>query len=159
VTCDDALVALVLSEGRDAAATAHVERCPECRADAGTAARLARALAGYTVAPPPAGRAERTLSVATPLLARRATRARVPWGTIWRALAVGLLPLPLLIALDTALGRAAHGFLRTVLPDAVSTYLVLSWAALLALLFALAYGAVPLLAHGGVDDPLKDAHA
>jgi hypothetical protein len=91
----------------------------------------------------PAGLAARVLRAAAPLLALNARRAA--WPALARAVAAGAAALPLILFVDWQIVRAAHGFLRTVLPDALSFYLVFNYAATLVLLLALTYGAVPIL--------------
>ena len=81
---------------------------------------------------------------AAPLLARN-TRLAL-WRTVGRAVTVALLPLPLLLLIDSYVVRAIYGTLRAVLPDALSLYFVVNYTTLLAVLLTLAYGAIPLLA-------------
>jgi hypothetical protein len=91
----------------------------------------------------PAGLAARVLRAAAPLLALNARRAA--WPALARAVVTALLPLPLILFVDWHIVRAAHTFLRTVLPEALSFYLVFNYAATLVLLLALTYAAVPIL--------------
>ena len=141
--CDDIRTARLLGEALPADAAAHLRSCARCLADEAVVPGLARALAAAPVVPAP-GLAARVLTAAAPLLAanaRRATRRRLV-----RALAAALVPLPAIVLLDLSLVRAAYGVLSTVLPHALSLYVVGNYVAFLALLLALTYGAIPFLA-------------
>jgi hypothetical protein len=108
---------------------------------------LAQALGAYAVPAPPPGLASRVRLATAPALERNARRIERPdWRVLVRALGAALVPLPGILLLDARLLGAAHGLLSAVLPAVVSTYLVATYAAALALLLALTYGAVPLLA-------------
>ena len=130
----------MLLSGRalDAGSASHLAACPRCSAEQAAV----RALAAYAVpAPPsPAG----VLATAAPLLALRARRAG--WRALGRAVAAALVPLPLIVFLDFYLVRAAYGVLDAVLPRALSLYVVFNYAATLALLLALTYGMIPIVA-------------
>jgi hypothetical protein len=141
--CDDIRAARLLGEPLDSAAAAHVRGCPRCRADEAVVLPLARALAAEPAAPAP-GLTGRVLTAAAPLLAAQARRA-ARWR-LARALAAALVPLPAIVLLDLSLVRAAYHALSAVLPHAVSLYVVGNYAAFLALLLALTYGAIPFLA-------------
>ena len=91
-------------------------------------------------------RGARAGAAAVPL-ARHARRAARPaWTAVGRAVAVAVLPLPLLVVLDALLVRGAYQVLTLVLPAGVSLYLVSTYAVVLALLLGLTYAAVPVLA-------------
>jgi hypothetical protein len=143
MTCDDALAALLYAATPDADVVAHVDGCPSCREERAAVAGARGALAAAAAPAVPAGLGARVLRAAAPLLALNARRAA--WPAVARALAAALLPLPLILFLDWHLVRAAHAVLRSVLPDALSFYLVFNYAATLVLLLALTYGAVPIL--------------
>ena len=106
--------------------------------------------------PPPADLVPRTLAAAAPLLAMHARRGRA-WAWV-RPLAVALLPLPLILAVDAAIVRGLHALLSIVLPDALSTYLTAQYALLVLLLLGLAYAAVPVLADRQARAALEEAH-
>jgi hypothetical protein len=147
--CDDIRAARLLGDPLGSAAAAHVRGCARCRADEAVVVPLARALAAEPAAAVP-GLTGRVLTAAAPLLAaqaRRAARVRLA-----RALAAALVPLPAIVLLDLSLVRAAYHALSAVLPHAVSLYVVGNYAAFLALLLALTYGAIPFLAarQGGI---------
>ena len=63
-----------------------------------------------------------------------------------RAVGVALLPLPVLLFVNVKLLLAVHGLLLGSLSAGVSLYLTLCLGGGLALLLALSYAAVPLLA-------------
>jgi len=150
--CDAILAALLRGALVDDAESAHVAGCAHCGALAPGLMTLARDLAA---APPPLlppGLTERVLHAAAPLLASHARAARAAQVTAsfdGRQLATALLPavllFPLLVLADVALLRTAHQLLATLLPLPLTTYLVASYAALLAALVCLTFGAIPLL--------------
>jgi hypothetical protein len=118
---------------------------------------VARAFAADVVPDPDAARAAHVLRAAAPLLAQNARR--VTWSAQLRALAVALLPLPLIAVLDFYLVRTGYRLLSTILPDALSFYVVLNHAVLLAFLLALTYAAVPILAERQVRLRREELHA
>ncbi len=148
--CERTRLAVVLGDDRAPAVVEHLATCGDCRADVATWARLAGTLAAGRPPAPAPGMAARVRAAATPLLAANARRARETrralWGTVGRAVAAALLPLPFLVLVDGYVLRAIYGTLRVVLPDALSLYFVVNYTTLLAVLLTLAYGAIPLLA-------------
>jgi hypothetical protein len=144
--CDEILAAVLLGRPLDDATAAHARACARCRAEAPVVATVARLLAASDVEPP-ADLSARVCAAAAPLLAASAARRTRPaWATVARALGAALLPLPALVLLDVAIVRGAYALLSAVLPGALSFYLVLNYATLLALLLGLTYGAIPVLA-------------
>ena len=122
----------------------HLTGCGACRELEPVFADLAAAFAGHAVPPPAPDLAARVQAAARPLLAtRRRHAARRPLAA---ALAAALLPLPLIVALDVWALHLIYDALRRLLPEPLSLYLVVNYAAVLALLGALTYGAIPLLA-------------
>jgi hypothetical protein len=98
----------------------------------------------------------RVLASARPLLAAHARRAT---ARAWvRPLAVSLLPLPLIVAVNVTVVRALYGLLSTVLPDVVSTYLVGQYALLVLVMLGLTYAAVPVLADRQARALLENSH-
>jgi hypothetical protein len=93
---------------------------------------------------PPVGLTARVLRAAEPVLARAARRAA--WRALAAAIAIALVPLPAILFLDAALVLGTYALLSSVLPHALSVYLVSSYAAVLVVLLALTYAAIPLLA-------------
>ena len=83
------------------------------------------------------------LAAARPVLRRggvpRGARSRPPSP-------LALLPLPLIVMIDLWALQAIYDGLSRLLPATISFYLVANYAAVLALLGALTYGAIPLLA-------------
>jgi len=140
--CDTVAEALLLGRALDAAARAHVDACDACGQACDLLPTVARALADDPAPVPPA-LAARVRHATAPLLARNARRE--VWWSLARAVGVSLLPLPLLVAIDAYLLRTAYVWLSTVLPGALSLYLVLEYTALVALMLTLTYGAIPLL--------------
>jgi hypothetical protein len=123
---------------------AHLATCEACRHDDPTLERLAHALAGHRVVAPSPELEARVLAKAAPLLAARRRHA-ARWS-LAAAVAAALLPLPLILMVDLWALQAIYGGLTRLLPATLSFYLVANYAAVLALLGALTYGAIPLLA-------------
>jgi hypothetical protein len=123
---------------------AHVAACAACGAETGTLDALASAFAAHRTAPPSPVLESRVLSAATPILAGRRRHA-ARWS-VAAAVAAALLPLPLIVAIDVWALQLIYGGLSRLLPPALSFYLVMNYAAVLALLGTLSYGAIPLLA-------------
>jgi len=142
--CDDVLSQLLLGRALDADATAHVSACPRCATEERDVRRVAALLASDDVPAASPALSARVLRAAAPLLAHRARRAA--WWTLGRALAAALVPLPLILFLDFHLVRTAYGVLNVLLPGAVSLYVAFNYAATLALLLALTYGMIPIVA-------------
>jgi hypothetical protein len=155
--CDDILAAVLLGTPLPANAATHVTGCARCRSEAPLVRAVAAALAADAVPPPAPALGVRVLAAAEPLLAVR--RLHVPWALVLRALGVALLPLPLIVLVDVGLIGAAHRLLAHVLPAALTTYLIANLASTLALLLALTYAAVPLLAARQLRAHPEDAHA
>jgi hypothetical protein len=89
----------------------------------------------------------RLVQAAAPLLAAHALRLPAgAWPRLAAAVAVALLPLPLILLAGWEALSVANELLSVVLPAPLSFYLVTTQAGALALLLALTYGALPLLA-------------
>jgi hypothetical protein len=155
--CDDVRAARVLGAPLDAAGAAHAAGCARCGAEAGAVAGLARALAADPHPEPLSGLSARVLTAAAPLLARHAARARR--RGLLAAVAAALVPLPVVLALNAALVLGLHHVLSAVLPAALSTWVVVHYAALLALLLAATYGSIPILAERQARRRLEEGHA
>jgi len=134
----------------------HIASCASCQADAAALRALAPALRAYAAPEPPPTLGRAVLRAAAPLLAAHAAPVPRP---AWRALAVALLPLPLVLVADWFLVRGAHTLLSGILPDALSLYLAGSYAVLLATLLGLTYAAVPLLAARQLRASPEEHHA
>jgi hypothetical protein len=107
---------------------------------------VARIFAAFEVPAAPADGQARTLAAAAPLLAARAAAHRTLRRQVAWALTLALLPLPVIVFANVKLLTAAYHFLAPRLPPLLSLYLVGCVAAGVALLLALAYLAVPLVA-------------
>src|SRR5256885_6681376 len=118
----------------------HLDECSECRAHSSTLADVAQALDAY----PAAVDADRLTAHAMVWLsaAVESNASEALWRRVIGALAVALAPLPLVLAWDAYLLRAAHALLENVMPGPVATYVTISYCALLALLLAGTYAAI-----------------
>ena len=157
--CDTALTALLFGEAT-AEVTAHLDACPRCALET-SHVRCVMGLLDAMPAPPssPALGAG-VLDAAAPLLAVNAHRLpAAAWRRLAAAIAVAIIPLPLILFIGWEALSAANRLLATVLPAGVSFYLTATHAALLALLLALTYGAVPLLAAHQLRLQHEDTHA
>jgi hypothetical protein len=123
---------------------AHLAACPDCQGAVTVLATLAATFAADRPAAPSARLAPRVLAAARPLLATRQRHAAR--RALATAVAAALLPLPLILMIDVWALQAIYGGLSRFFPPALSLYLVVNYAAVLALLGALTYGAIPLLA-------------
>jgi len=87
------------------------------------------------------------LSARVMLRLRRQLRlaSRVSWRAVARVLLRAVLPLPAVVAFDGYVLGTAYALGKTILPGPLAAYIVLSYGALLLLLFGLTYAAVPLL--------------
>jgi hypothetical protein len=155
--CDQTLASLLFHRAVDRDAAAHLAACPRCRAEQAAVESLARRLGAAPVPAPPPALATRVLVAAEPLLLQNARRAA--WPTLARALAAALVPLPAILLLDFYLVRAAFGLLTAILPTALGAYIVFNYAATLALLLALTYGAIPIFVEQQVRLRRRESHA
>ena len=155
-TCERARTAVALGRA-DADDTRHLATCAACGADAAALRRVASALAAAAAPAAPAALAARVRTAAAPLLARHARAAT--WRAVARAVAAAIVPLPLVLAIDVYLLRAAYDALRAVLPMALSMYFIVNYTTLLAVLLTLAYGAIPLLAERQARLRREERHA
>jgi hypothetical protein len=154
VSCDDALAAVFLGGPCDEAMRAHLATCPRCREQEPLVGAITQAFAASPTPEPPPGLTARVLRAAGPLLGRRAA-----WPALGRAVAAALAPLPLILWIDWLVVRTAERLLSTVLPGVLSTFVVVNYSILLALLLALTYGAVPILAERQARGRRKESHA
>ena len=70
---------------------------------------------------------------------------RVSWRAVGVVLLRAVLPLPAVVGFDAYVLWTAYALGKTILPGPLVAYVVLSYGALLLLLFGLTYAAVPLL--------------
>lgn len=158
--CDAILLQLLLGDGATAAVRAHLAGCARCGADAAAARRVADAFVASPAPAPPPELGPRLLHAAAPLLAVHARRLpAVAWPRLAAAIAAALLPLPLILLVGWEALSAANSLLSTVLPERVSFYLVAAHATVVALLLAVTYGAVPLLAAHQLRLHHEETHA
>jgi len=162
--CDQLLAAVLRGDPLADAERAHLGGCARCGALGPGLALLAPQRSDGTPEPP-SDLAARVLLAAQPLLdgnAHAAQRARATRHLDGRRLATALLPaillFPLLVLADVVLLRSVHGFLATLLPPTLTTYLVASYAALLAALVCLAFGAIPLIVQRQGMASWKEGH-
>lgn len=163
--CDAILVAVLRGAPLADGERAHVAGCSRC---AGLAPGLVALAAGLRESAPPGrpdGLTARVLAAAEPLLDENALRWRAERATPrldGRTLANALLPaillFPLLVVGDAVLLRSLHGWLATLLPSSLTTYLVASYAALLAALVCLTFGAIPLIVQRQAAVAWKERH-
>lgn len=123
---------------------AHVDACATCGAEREPLAALATAFAAHRTSPPSPALEARVLHAAAPILAARRRHA-ARWS-VAAAVAAAFLPLPLIVVVDVWALQLIYDGLSRLLPPALSFYLVMNYAAVLALLGTLTYGAIPLLA-------------
>jgi hypothetical protein len=129
---------------------AHVDECGECRESPPPIARIARHLATGDLHFDIADLSRRTLAYVRPELERRARM--LVWRRVAAGIVLALLPLPVVLAYDALVLRLLYGAVSAVLPSTVAVYVVASYTAVLALLFAATYAAIPILVtrpHGG----------
>ena len=141
--CDEVRERRLLGAGTPADA-AHAATCDACRAADAAMTRVGALFAADRLEAPAPALGARVLAAARPLLvAKRRHAAR---RAIAAAVAAALVPLPLILLIDVWALGTIYGWLSRLLPPALSFYLVVNYAAVLALLGALTYGAIPLLA-------------
>lgn len=153
--CESFLRAALDGDALGSAALTHRARCADCAALPASLPEIARILVSSPVVEPPHDLASRVLAAATPALLENVRAAHVQRVTApaprldGRRLASALLPavllFPLVVLVDVLLLRALHDALASLLPQGLTTYLVASYAALLAALVCLTFGAIPLL--------------
>jgi hypothetical protein len=166
--CDDFLLAALRGAATSDAARGHRASCGRCAGLAPALPEVERTLRALDDAAPPPDLAARVLAAAAPLLVANAQAERGQRATAATArfdgvrLATALVPavllFPLLVLADVLLLRLLHGLLATLLPQPVTTYLVASYAALLAALVCLTFGAIPLLVQRQGAAPWKEGH-
>jgi hypothetical protein len=130
------------STGRDQLTT-HAADCDDCRRAPLPVEHLGDVLAANAVGVDPTRLSQLALARVRSELELCARRA------FWRRVAAGILlslvPLPAVLVYDAYVLRVAYDLVCVLLPPGLAAYLVLSYAASLALLFALTYAAIPLL--------------
>jgi hypothetical protein len=157
--CDTALTALLFGEVTPGVA-AHLDACPRCAVEAPHVRRVTGLLDAMPAPSASPVLGPWVLHAAAPLLVANAHRLpATAWRRFAAAIAVAILPLPLILFVGWEALSTANRLLSTVLPAGVSFYLVATHAALLGLLLAVTYGAVPLLAAHQLRLQHEDTHA
>ena len=141
--CDEVRERRLLGRATPADAM-HAVSCAACGAETAALERVAAVFAADQVAAPSPALATRVLKAAQPLLDVK--RRHVARRALAAAVAAALVPLPLILMIDVWALGTIYAWLARLLPPALSLYLVVNYAAVLALLGALTYGAIPLLA-------------
>jgi hypothetical protein len=141
--CDDVRARRLLGRAEAGDAT-HVAACADCAAAVAALGRVHAAFAADVAPEPTPALAARVRSAVRPLLAAR--RRHAERRALAAAVLVALLPLPLIVLVDVWVLQALYGGLSRFLSPTVSFYLVVNYAAVLALLGTLTYGAIPFLA-------------
>jgi hypothetical protein len=140
-----------ISERPDNALRAHARECDECRGAAVPIDELADRLGAGTTEIDVARLSQLTLARVAPELHARAQQ--VFWRRVARALGIGLVPLPLLLAADLwALGRL-YAVAVDWMPFGLAVDFVLTYAISLLALFGSAYAVIPLLLAHQVREP------
>jgi hypothetical protein len=128
--------------GNAAVLHVHVTECDECRAAPPPIGRIATLLDAGVVPIDAAALSHRVLLQLEPTLVRLG--AAVLWRKVASALLLSLIPLPVVLAYDAYLLRVAYGLASALLPATLAAYLILDYAAILVLVFAATYAAIPV---------------
>ena len=128
---------------RGAALAAPASDCDACREQALPLERIAAVL-DRDAHPVDTALLSRAVLIHMRPMLQRATR-RMFWRRLALGLALSLLPLPFVLAYDALLLQVVFAVARTILPESIALVLVFNYAALLALLLAVTYAAIPLL--------------
>src|SRR5262245_22120310 len=120
----------------------HVADCAECQSHTAAIHQVDHLLACSIAVVD----ADRLTANASFLLrsALEANAADALWRRVIAALTLALAPLPLVLVYDAFLLRAMQSVLASLVPGTVATYVIFSYAALLALLLAGTYAAIPI---------------
>ena len=122
--------------------TEHLAECSDCRSDHARIEALSARLAEGTVVLDASELSRRALtSLAVEL---ESNAAEVLWRRVVTALVLAVAPLPLVLVWDAYLLSGLHSLLHDYVPGPVATYVTFSYTALLALLLAGTYAAIPL---------------
>jgi hypothetical protein len=132
-----------MENGGAARLLAHGESCEECAAHPLPLGKLAGLLVAHPEPPGVPMMSQRLLAAAAPLLAANA--ARVYRGRLVAGVVLSLAPFPLLVFFNLYLLREAYVVLASWLPVGMVAWLVVGYAAMLLLLCALTYAALPVL--------------
>jgi hypothetical protein len=122
---------------------AHARECDDCGAAAPPLAELAARLDADALEIDAARLSAAALALVLPELQAYAQAAF--WRRLVRALAVALLPLPLVLAADLWLLGWLYDLAAAWLPSGIALYLVASYAVSALVVIGAAYAAIPLL--------------
>lgn len=120
----------------------HVEECGECQSHRDTLARAAALLASSQVPVDAEQLSQRAMFWLQPALDGNAADAM--WRRALTALTLAVAPLPLVLVWDSYLLRLGYAVLQSIMPGTFATYVLVSYSALLTLLFAATYAAIPI---------------
>jgi len=140
-----------MSERSDDALRAHVRECDECRGAAVPIDALADVL-GTNIVEVDAPRLSQ-LAVARVVPELHARAQQVFWRRVARALGIGLVPLPLLLAADLWALSRLYALAAAWMPFSLAADFVLTYAISLLALFGSAYAVIPLLLAHPVREP------
>jgi len=121
----------------------HAVECPACRTDELPVERLSDLLANYDAAIDESELSRRALPGLRPALQDNA--AEMFERRMVKALLVSVVPLVLVLGYDMFLLELLHGLLLHFLPRGLAAYIVFNYIALVSLVVATTYAAIPLL--------------
>lgn len=127
---------------REDALTAHLGECASCRADVAEVPEIVAILRVGVLE-------ENGSAPALPMLRTELQRrARASLGRrVAFAACLGAIPLPIVLAYNAVVMRIVYEVVRRFLPSEIAAYIVLSHGALLLLVIALSYAAIPFLVY------------
>ena len=120
----------------------HVRECAACAAERPTIDRVQRILDRDALSFDATLLSRRVVQQAQPVLDDRVQAAWRREGAI--ALLVAVFPLPAVLMFDAYLLRLVHATVASLSSAALATYLVFTYASVVALLFALTYADIPI---------------
>jgi hypothetical protein len=147
---------MTVQDSRGSRLAEHVDECAACRAESLPLDRLSLLLAEDEVPVDTEALSCRALVQLRPEL--RANASRALQRRMVRALLVSVVPLALVLGYDVFVLGLLHGLLQHFLPSGLATYIVFSQFALISLLFAATYAAIPLLVLAHRSTTPKLAH-
>jgi hypothetical protein len=121
----------------------HAEQCDECRVAPLPLAELSALLSAPVPVRTEVPASRRVLVAAAPLLAAYAARAYR--RHLVSGMVLSLVPLPVVVFFNVYLLREAYALLAGWLPSGIVAWMVVGYGAMLLLLCALTYAALPVL--------------
>ena len=140
-----------MSERTDDALSAHAAECGDCAGTQPPLAAIAAVLDADVRELDAAQLSASTMARLAPALQARADA--LFWRRFTRALVAGLVPLPLVIALNAWLLPQLYELAAGWVPAIVAAYLVFGYGVSLLVLIAGSYAAIPLLLARPVPEP------